>query len=120
MFRESTSFDPIGRQRASYADGKPVEDSAVTVDKQEIAGVSGLMQYLDKQEPLVLKNMSHKLIGYALGRTVIAADLPLVNQMAQMGGDARYSDFVVAVATSPQFRNRRGQDGAVLAKDTKR
>ena len=91
----------------------------MTADQKEIAGVDGLIQYLKAQEPQVLKNMSHKLIGYALGRTVIASDQALVDKLVQAGGQATFSQLAAEIVTSPQFRFRRGEQPTELAKDIK-
>jgi len=112
-------YDAVGKLRQTYADGKPVEDSATTADQKEIAGVDGLIQYLKAQEPQVLRNMSHKLIGYALGRTVIASDQSLVDKLVQAGGQATFSQLAAEIVTSPQFRFRRGEQPTELAKDIK-
>ncbi len=113
-------YDAVGKLRATYADGKPVEDSTTTSDNKEISGVEGLIQYLKAQEPQVIRNMSHKLLGYALGRTVLASDQPLIDRLVQSGGDAGFSKLVTEIVTSPQFRYRRGQEPAAIAKDMKR
>ncbi len=104
------SFDPVGRHRASYGDGKPIDDRAAMADKTEIAGVDGLLDYLNKQEKQVLRNFSFKLLGYALGRTVQGSDIPLVNQMTQQGSEARLSQLITEVVRSKQFRYRRKDD----------
>ena len=104
-------FDAVGRYRQTYADGKPVEDAM---------GMEGLIQQLKSQEPQVLRNMSHKLLGYALGRTVLASDQPLVDRLIQAGGQATFAQLATEIVTSPQFRYRRGEQPAELAKDTKR
>jgi len=113
-------YDAVGKLRDSYSDGKPVEDSTTTSDKREIAGVEALVQYLKSQEPQVMRTMSNKLIGYALGRTVLASDQALVDKMVQAGGQATFAQLATEIVTSPQFRYRRGQEPAELAKDTKR
>ena len=110
----------MGKWRESYGDGKPVEDTAVAHDNRPINGIDGLTGYLQSQEPQVIRNMSHKLIGYALGRTVLASDQPLVDRMVAAGGEAGFSKLVTEIITSPQFRYRRGVEPAELAKDTKR
>jgi hypothetical protein len=113
-------YDAVGKLRLTYSDGKPVEDTSTTSDKREIAGVDGLINYLKSQEPQVIRNMSHKLIGFALGRTVLASDQPLVDKLVQTGGQASFSRLVTEIVNSPQFRYRRGQEPAALAKDMKR
>jgi mono/diheme cytochrome c family protein len=100
-------YDSVGRLREKYADGKPIQDSTTTPDHTQIAGVEGLLKYLTTQEPQVLRTMSNKLLGYALGRTVIAADQPLIDRMIGAGGDATFSQFVTEIVTSRPFRYRR-------------
>jgi hypothetical protein len=104
------SFDAVGRWRDKYNDGKPVHKSATAIDHTNLDGVDGLNAYLKANEPQVLKNMSQKLLGYALGRTVLASDKPLVERMVKLGGAAGFSRFVTEITASPQFRYRK--DGA--------
>jgi hypothetical protein len=100
-------YDSIGRWRESYADGKPIDDESALADKTRISGIDGLVAYLRTQEPQVLRNMSYKLIGYALGRTVMASDQPLVEKLVKAGGDASLSSLISEIVTSRQFRYRR-------------
>jgi len=105
-------YDPVGRWRETYTDGNAIEDSATAVDKTEIAGVDGLVAYLQKNDEQVRRTMSQKLLGYALGRTVLASDLPLLDRMVKAGPDATVAQLALEIVNSPQFRNRRGQDEA--------
>jgi hypothetical protein len=100
-------YDAIGRLRNNYPDGKPVDDSSVASDKTPIAGIDGLLAYLKKQEPQVLKNLSHKLLGYALGRTILASDQPLVEKMVGLGSQATFTELATEIVQSRQFRFRR-------------
>ena len=99
-------FDSTGRWRDKYADGNSIEDSAALSDKTEIAGIDGLLKYLRVKEPQVRKTLSYKLVGYALGRTVLASDQLLVERMVKAGGDATFAQLATEIATSKQFRNR--------------
>jgi hypothetical protein len=99
-------FDPVGRWRHQYADGKPIHDSA-TLAGQEVAGIDGLLRYLDSRQDLVLRNLSNKLLGYALGRTILLSDQPLIDRMTAASMNASLADLAVQVATSRQFRFRR-------------
>jgi hypothetical protein len=103
-------YDPTGRWRERYPDGNPIEDAAELPDKTEINGVDGLLKYLRSKEPQVRKNLSYKLIGYALGRTVLASDQLLIDRMAQAGPDSPFSQLAAEIAVSKQFRNRRGRE----------
>jgi hypothetical protein len=100
-------YDSTGRWRDRYADGNPVEDAGTLVDKTEIKGMDGLLKYLRSKEPQVRKNLSYKLVGYALGRTVLASDQLLIERMSQSGGDATFAQLAAEIAVSKQFRNRR-------------
>ena len=62
-----------------------------------------------------MTTLSKKMLGYALGRTVLASDRPLVDEMAAAGGNASFSDLAVKIVTSRQFRNRAGEDVATAA-----
>jgi hypothetical protein len=103
-------YDSTGRWRDKYADGKPIEDSGVTTDKTEIAGVSGLLDYLKSKDDQVRRTLSRKLIGYALGRTIQPSDTPLIDRMVGAGSDATFSQLVGEIVASRQFRNRLGRE----------
>jgi mono/diheme cytochrome c family protein len=114
-------FDPTGRWRERYPDGNPIEDAAALADKTEIAGVDGLLKYLQGKEAQVRKTLSSKLVGYALGRTVLASDQLLIERMVQAGGDATFAQLATEIATSKQFRHRLGReaDATIPAGTTK-
>ena len=60
----------------------------------------------------MLKTMSHKLLGYALGVRSLLSDQPLVERLTKAGGDATFSKLVSEIVTSKQFRYRREPDDA--------
>ena len=105
-------YDNTGRWREQYADGKPVEDSAAFADKTEIAGIDGLLKYLDTREDQVVKTMARKLIGYSLGRTVQLSDQPLIDKLAAAGGNETMTQMLAETAASKQFRYRPAKDAA--------
>ena len=47
------------------------------------------------------------MLGYALGRTVLASDRPLINEMTGAGSTATFADLAVKIVTSRQFRYRQ-------------
>ena len=109
------AFDPVGRARRTYSDGKPVDITGELADKKTIVGADGLLEYLQGREKQVMTTLSKKMLGYALGRTVLASDRPLVANMTAAGGDATFSDLAIKVVTSRQFRNRAGEQIAPAA-----
>jgi hypothetical protein len=101
-------FDPIGRWRSEYRDGRPIDSSGVLNDGTAIDGLDGLRSYLRRERPQFQRMLCGKLLGYALGRAEIASDRPLVDQMVGAGdGNELFSDLVVRIVTSRQFRYRR-------------
>ena len=105
------AFDPVGRPRDKYLDGKPVDVTGEFADKTVISGTDGLLKYLQGQDKQITKMLGRKMLGYALGRTVQASDRPLLDEMAATGGDATFADLAVKIVTSRQFRNHAaGED----------
>jgi hypothetical protein len=111
-------FDAVGRARDRYPDGNAVDVTGEFADKTTIEGTQGLLTYLQGKDALVMKTLSKKMIGYALGRTVLPSDQPLVNDMIAAGNTATFADLAVRIVTSRQFRTREGQadDTAVPAR----
>ncbi len=105
-------FDAVGRSRAKYPDGQAVDDTGEFADKKTIAGASGLLEYLQGKDKQVMTTLSRKMLGYALGRTVLASDRPLIGEMTAAGANASFSDLALRIVTSRQFRYRAGDDGA--------
>jgi hypothetical protein len=101
-------FDPVGRTRQTYSDGKPVDVIGELPGQKPIVGANDLLQYLQSREKQVLTTLSRKMIGYALGRTVLASDRPLIAELVGAGRHATFSDLAARVVTSRQFRHRGG------------
>ncbi len=106
-------YDSVGRYRTKYADGNAVDDEGILADKTQIAGVNGLLSYLQTQNQQVLRTVAFKMVGYALGRTVQPSDEVLIERMSQMGGNATITDLATAIIGSRQFRQR-----SVVREDT--
>ena len=100
-------YDPIGRVRTAYNDGKPIDDTSATTDGSKVEGISGLLAYLKTQDQQVMQNMSRKLIGYALGRTVVPGDQQLVDKLVSGGSNTTFAKMIAEIAASKQFRYRR-------------
>jgi len=105
-------YDSTGRWRDKYADGKDIWDKGTLADKTEISGIDGLIEYLKSRDDQVRRTLSTKLAGYALGRTVLASDQPLIDKMVADGGNATFAQLVTEIVTSRQFRNHAVSDAA--------
>jgi hypothetical protein len=109
-------YDPTGRWRDQYSDGKLIEDRAVLADQTPINGVDGLLDYLRSNEEQVRRTLARKLAGYALGRTVLPSDERLIDRAVKSGSGAIFSQMVSEIAVSRQFRNRLRSREAPAAK----
>jgi hypothetical protein len=57
-----------------------------------------------------MKTLGKKMLGYALGRTVLASDRALLDDLTKAGDSATIPDLAVKIVTSRQFRNRQGDE----------
>jgi Protein of unknown function (DUF1592)/Protein of unknown function (DUF1588)/Protein of unknown function (DUF1585)/Protein of unknown function (DUF1595) len=104
------SYDPLGRWREAYGDGKPIDPSGTLGDGTTMSGPEGLRDYLRREGSNFHHTVSVKLLGYALGRASMVSDRPLIEQMTDgLAREDRFGDLVVRVVTSEQFRNQRSQ-----------
>jgi hypothetical protein len=101
------AFDPIGRRRDRDLGGHPVDTRAKLTDGIEFADIDGLRTYLlTAKKEVFVRLFCRRLLGYALGRSVILSDTALIDQMvAELdNNDGRLSAAVLAIVQSPQFR----------------
>ena len=98
-------YDALGRLRSAI-DLKPGDARSTTRDGVEIDGMAGLRDYIagPRREDL-LRELAHKLTGYALGRTVQLSDRKLVDELTKtMVDGGRWSDVLLILVRSEQFR----------------
>jgi hypothetical protein len=103
------SFDPIGRSRRSDDSGVPIDDYAQDKTGRKIQGARGLRDYIQSRAPEFHALFSRKLLGYALGRSVLPTDKVLLEDMKQnlQSEEPGFSPAVLRVVLSRQFLNRR-------------
>jgi hypothetical protein len=116
-------FDAIGRARKTDLAGRPVltvgllppSPLAPEAKPANMEGISGLISYIEKERRLDFeRNLCRKFLGYALGRSVLLSDEPLIEEMQKkLRADGRFSVLFETVVLSPQFRRQRGRDFAV-------
>ena len=106
-------FDAIGRWRERDLGGRAIDAKAKVADGTQIEGLAGLRDYLvTKRRDAFLAQFNRKLLGYALGRSVMLSDEPLLEEMrAQLqANDYRVSGAIEVIVRSRQFREIRGRD----------
>lgn len=112
------NYDVIGRWRTMDA-GVPVDATSHLVDGTEIDGPVELRHALLKYSDQIARNVTEKLLTYALGRGTDWYDMPVVRRITREAAadDYRFSDIVMGIVTSEPFllRAPEGFDGAQLA-----
>lgn len=106
-------YDPIGRLRDKDLGGLPIDSNVQLANDVAFKGIDGLREYLlTKKSDVFLRVFCRRLLGYALRRSVTLSDQVLIDAMVDKvkTSDARVSDLVLAIVTSPQFRMIRGGD----------
>lgn len=105
-------FDPIGRLRTKDLAGRPVQSEGLLPGGKSAAGIRGLIDYVENHRLQEFeRNLCRKFLGYALGRSVLLSDEPLLKEMEKALHETRkFSVLFESVVLSPQFRKQRGKD----------
>jgi hypothetical protein len=110
------SFDAIGRYRETE-NGKPLETSVVLYDGEEVNGAADLQNFLMNYRESLARNVTQRMLTYALGRGMEFEDMPLVRQVQ---GEARkdnyrFQSLISAVVQSDTFLNNQKAAGSEMA-----
>jgi hypothetical protein len=103
------NYDAVGRFRTH--DGKfRIDPSGTLPDGKSFKGPADLKKILRDKKDLFARNLSEKMLVYALGRGLEHYDKPAVDAIvaALARNDHRFSSLVSEVARSFPFRMRRG------------
>ncbi|HVE41352.1 MAG TPA: DUF1592 domain-containing protein [Planctomycetota bacterium] len=105
-------YDPIGRFRSKDLAGRPVDVSVELKDGTRFEGLDGLRAWLlEKRRKDVERTFCQKLLGYALGRSVMLSDQPLIDEMVSgLEREGPLSGALRAVVGSRQFLFHRALD----------
>lgn len=107
------NYDAIGRFRLKDNADLSIDASAKLLDGTRFSGVDGLRDYLlNHRRDDFIRQFSRKLLGYALGRSVLLSDEPLLDeiQLQLVQNDFQISQIVEGIVLSRQFREIRGRD----------
>jgi hypothetical protein len=104
------NFDAVGawRTRDGGTRGTPVDASGQLVDGTKVDGVVALRGALMREPDIFVSTVTEKLLTYALGRGLTAADMPAVRTIvrdAQRDG-YRFSSIVLGIIRSVPFQMR--------------
>ncbi len=106
-------FDPIGRSRTKDAAGRAIDDTAPLPTGEPAEGIAGLIEYVERERKRdFVRTFCRKFLGYALGRSVLLSDQPLLEEMEANleANEYRFGVAFETVVRSRQFRHRRGEN----------
>jgi hypothetical protein len=103
------NFDAIGRWRTRNSDGSPIDASGVLPDGTTFNGPAGLQKVLLSQPDQFARNLTDKLMTYALGRGTEYYDAPVIRMIARDAArsDYRWSALILGIVKSAPFQMRR-------------
>ncbi|MBC7924031.1 MAG: DUF1592 domain-containing protein, partial [Bryobacteraceae bacterium] len=103
------NYDAIGRWRTEDS-GKPVDNRGELLDGTKFEGPAQLKAVLLERKDLFIRNVTNKMLGYALGRGLMLKDSctvdTIVEQLKQ--NDYRAQTLVEAIVMSVPFRYQAG------------
>ena len=110
------NFDATGawRTRDGGTRGTPVDASGQLVDGTRINGVVELRQALLREPATFVRTLTERLMTYALGRGLAAADMPTVRAIVRDAekDQYRFSSIVLGVVRSVPFQKRLKAPGS--------
>jgi hypothetical protein len=108
------NYDAVGMWRTEEH-GTPIDPSGKFVDGTTVGGPESLRALLMKYSDQYVRNVTEKLLTYALGRGVEYQDMPLVRKIVRDSAPSnyRFSSLVMSIVTSEPFQMNMKIDGAV-------
>jgi hypothetical protein len=105
-------YDAVGRRRDRDLGGRPIDTRVQTREGESFENLDGLRRYLlNERREVFVGQFCRKLLGYALGREVMLADQPLLEDMlkALEREEYRVGAAMEKIVTSRQFGEIRGR-----------
>jgi Protein of unknown function (DUF1592)/Protein of unknown function (DUF1588)/Protein of unknown function (DUF1587)/Protein of unknown function (DUF1585)/Protein of unknown function (DUF1595) len=106
-------YGPVGERRTADLAGRSVDVRATFPGGGQGDGLDGLQSYIRaRREKDFLNNLCEKMLVYALGRSSMISDEPLLDAMRAKLAESGYkmSALIETIVTSPQFLNRRSPE----------
>jgi mono/diheme cytochrome c family protein len=108
------NFDAIGEWRDIDAAGSPIDAAAKLPDGTKFTGPVELRKVLLNHADDFVTTLTEKLLTYALGRGLEAADWPAIRQIKREAARAnyRFASLIQGIVTSTPFQMRMAQERA--------
>jgi hypothetical protein len=103
-------YGPVGEARTKDLGGRKIDASATLPGGVEEVGLQGVQAYIkEHRQTGFMDGLSRKLLSYALDRSLVLSDEPLVATMqTRLTAKAYHFDSLVeTIVTTTQFRNKR-------------
>lgn len=112
-------FDPIGRWRTTISD-QPVDASGELPGGKTFEGVGGLKTILLEKREQFVRNLTERMLAYALGRGLEYYDAPSIRRITEAVTANHYSaaTLVSEIALSYPFQHRKSEPKTVAAIST--
>ncbi len=107
------NFDAVGKFRITDA-GSAIDTTGTIYDGTVVKTAADLPRFLLNHEQSYLRNVTQRMLTYALGRGMESADMPLVRQVQAQAakGSFRFHELVTAVVNSKAFANNTKEPDA--------
>jgi len=111
------NFDWLGRWRDHAENGEPVDAKGVMPSGESFDGPAELRKVLLGKKEEFLRHVSGKVLGYALGRSLLDADQCLVQQLVEKLENDGYKmrTLIREIVLSTPFRYRQGEADMVAS-----
>jgi len=105
---QNFDVDGIWRTKDGGEGGLPIDAASELFDGQKINCAVDLRNALLRYSPQFRRNITEKLMTYAVGRRVEYYDMPVVRAIVRDAGkqNNRFSSIVVGIVKSPEFQMR--------------
>jgi hypothetical protein len=99
------NFDAVGMWRTEE-NGQPIDASGNFVDGTALGGPASLRALLLRYSDQFVRNVTEKMLTYALGRGVEYQDMPLVRKIVRDSASSnyRFSSIVLNIVRSAPFQ----------------
>jgi hypothetical protein len=107
------NFDAIGSWR-TLDSGFPIDASGQLVDGTKINSPAGFRQALLKYSDAYVRNLTAKLLTYALGRAITYTDMPVVRSIEREAAknNNKFTSIVMGIVNSVPFQMKRTEQPA--------
>jgi hypothetical protein len=106
-------YGPVGDARTKDLAGRPVDTAVTYLGGVQGTGLAGLQKFIrENRQQEFVNNVVHKLLAYALNRSLQLSDESVIEPMETgiAANQYRMNWLIETIVTSPQFMNKRSPD----------